>query len=126
MRNAARTMYKIGRIFSFVLLGLTALLLVIFSILMIVEAVNGHFPAHLGSVIWYVIWLALVIVMIILASKAIKAIAQDEKAVAPHVTMIVAGAISGDIFYLLGGIFSLVANGQESDKPAEEKSEEKK
>lgn len=126
MRNAAKTMYKIGRIFSFVLLGLTALLVVIYSILMIVEAVNGNFPLHLGSVIGYLIWLGLVIAMIILASNAIKSIAHDEKAVAPHVTMIVAGAISGDIFYLLGGIFSLVANGQEGDKPAEKKEEEKK
>jgi len=116
MRNASETMYKIGRVFSFVLLGLTALLIVIYSILMIVAAVDGRFPAYLGNVIGYTIWLALVIVAIILASRAIKAIDENKSENGPHITMIVVGAISGDIFYLLGGIFGVIANGQESEK----------
>ena len=116
MRNASETMYKIGRIFSFILLGISALLIVIYSILMIVAAVDGRFPAYLGSVVGYSIWLVLVLVVILLASRAIKAIEQDKKDNGPHITMIVFGALSGDIFYLLGGIFGLIANGTEEEK----------
>lgn len=115
MKNASKTMYKIGRVFSFVLLGIAALLTVIYTILMIVEATKGNFPAYLGSVIGYVIWVALVVVVIILASNALRSIEQDSKANGPHILMIVFGAISGDIFYLLGGIFGLVAIGQEEE-----------
>ena len=115
MKNASKTMYKIGRIFSFVLLGITAILTIIYSILMIVEITKGNFPRYLGDVIKFSIWLSLVIVVIILASNALRAMEKDDKSNGPHIVMIVFGAISGDVFYLLGGIFGLIAIGQEEE-----------
>ena len=115
MKNSSETMYKIGRIFSFVLLGIAALLLVIHTILMIVAFANGHTGAgtgYIGNMIGDSIWLALIIVVICLASKAINAMDQNEKEVAPHVTMIVFGALSCDVFYVLGGIFGIIAINQ--------------
>lgn len=119
MRNASKTMYKIGRVFSFVLLGLAALLLLIYSIMMIVEITKGNFPAYLGNVIGWTIWLALIVVVVILASNAIKSTEEGEKVPGPHIVMIVFGAISGDVFYILGGIFGLIANGQEENGQAQ-------
>ena len=121
MRNASRTMYQIGRIFSFILLGIAALLTVIFTILMIVDLANGNGLHYLGNIIGYVLWLALIIVVIILATNAIKNTEEDSKNNTPHIIMIVFGAISGDVFYLLGGIFGLIANSQEGSENSSNK-----
>lgn len=118
MRNASRVMYKIGRIFSFVLLALFAVLFVVYSILLVVHIIQGVdaavIGADIGTMIWALIWTGLVIVLIILATRAIKNMEEDAKANGPHIVMIVFGAITGDIFYLLGGIFGLIAIGQEN------------
>ena len=118
MRNASQVMYKIGRIFSFVLLALFAVLFVVYSILLVVHNIQDAGAAVIGSdigtMIWALIWTGLVIVLIILATRAIKTMQEDSKANAPHIVMIVFGAITGDIFYLLGGIFGLIAIGQEN------------
>ena len=118
MRNASQVMYKIGRIFSFVLLALFAVLFVVYSILLVVHIIQDAGAAVIGSdigtMIWALIWTGLVIVLIILATRAIKTMQEDSKANAPHIVMIVFGAITGDIFYLLGGIFGLIAIGQEN------------
>ena len=122
MRDASKTMYKIGRIFSYVLLGIAALVIVIQTILLIVDAVQGNNVLdNIGSIVGTSIWLGLVIVLIILATKSIKDIESDEKNNSPHIIMIVMGAITGDVFYLLGGIFGLVAIGQEEEAKKEEK-----
>lgn len=121
MKNASKTMYKIGRIFNFVLLGLAALLIVIYTIIMIVRLANNEGLWYLGTIIGLTIWLAIIIVTIIFATRAIKAIDEDEKNNAPHITMIVFGAISGDVFYLLGGIFGLVAISQETENSSDNK-----
>ena len=118
MRESSKTMYKIGRVFSFVLLGIAAVLSVLHLILMIVYSVDntkGLWTNELGSLISTVIWLSFIVVVIILATNAIRLTEEEKDNKAPHITMIVFGAISGDIFYLLGGIFGLVAIAQESE-----------
>ena len=119
MKNASATMYKIGRIFTFVLLGIAALLVLIYSILMIVGIVNGNFPAYLSNVIGNSIWLGIIIVVLIVAANSIRAIEEGTKETTPHILMIVFGAISGNVFYVLGGIFGLVALGQENNGQAQ-------
>ncbi len=114
MRNASKTMYKIGRVFSFVLLGIAAIVAVLYLILMIVDLANGNGLHYLGNLIGTILWLGFIIVVIILASNAIKATEEDNQNPGPHVVMIVFGALSGDVFYLLGGIFGLIANAQEN------------
>ena len=118
MRNASRVMYKIGRIFSFVLLALFAFLFIYNFIFLFVhigkDAGAAVIGSDIGQMIWALIWTGLVIVLIILATKAIKNMEEDAKANGPHIVMIVFGAITGDIFYLLGGIFGLIAIGQEN------------
>ena len=116
MRNASKTMYEIARIFTFVLLGLVALLITLETIFMIVDIVKDNpFAGHITKIVGYSVWFVFICVMIILASKAIKDIVKNEKENSPHIIMIVAGAISGNVFYLLGGIFGLIAIGQENE-----------
>ena len=118
MRESSKTMYKIGRIFSFVLLGIAVLLAILHLVLMFVyiaDETKGVWANELGSLIGTIIWLGFIVVVIILATNAIHKTEEEKDNKAPHITMIVFGAISGDIFYLLGGIFGLVAIAQESE-----------
>ena len=56
MRESSKTMYKIGRIFSFVLLGLYALLLGIYSILLIVDIIRDNAIGHdISTIVFSVI-----------------------------------------------------------------------
>ena len=119
MRESSKTMYKIGRIFSFVLLGLAALLAVLHLILMLVylaDETKGNWSSELGSMIGTIIWIGFIIVVICLATNAIKLTETEKENKTPHITMIVFGALSGDVFYLLGGIFGLVAIAQEAEE----------
>ena len=111
-------MYKIGRVFSFVLLGIASILAILHLVLMIIYSIDdtkGNWTSELGSLISTIIWISFIIVVICLASNAINKTESDKADKAPHITMIVFGALSGDVFYVLGGIFGLVAIAQEED-----------
>lgn len=118
MRESSKTMYRIGRVFSFVLLGISAVLAVVHLILMIVfiaDETRGNWGSELGSLISTILWLGFIVIVICLANNEISKTETEKENQAPHITMIVFGALSGDIFYLLGGIFGLVAISQEKE-----------
>ncbi len=116
MRNASKTMYRIGRVFSFILLGIAAIVAILFTVFMIVDLASDKGLHYLGNLISTLIWLAFIIVVIVLATNAIKNTEEDNKNPGPHIIMIVFGALSGDVFYLLGGIFGIIANSQENNE----------
>ena len=129
MKTASKVMYTIGRIFNIIALIIALLIL----ILGIVCAASPNFQekliessddvADLTAAKAYGITLIIIgAVMIViysvlcaLASHASKALNNTKKENAPHIIMIIIG-IFGDIFYLLGGIFGLVAESENSNK----------
>ena len=117
MGNASKTMYHIGRIFNFIGIFVSALLVVIGLIIGIAGSVAGEGWAASGwslfstFLFWY---LPVYIVMYILSGKALNSINDGANNKTPHIIMIVCGALSQDIFYLLGGIFGLIAESQEN------------
>ena len=118
MKNSSKTMYKIGRIFSYVLLGLAILWCVLSFISILKAGDDVERASAISNFIMGILYLGAVIVTIILASKALAALENNEVNKKEHITMIVVGAISSDIFYFLGGIFGLIAESQE-EKPVE-------
>lgn len=66
---------------------------------------------------------SVVYVFFLLAGHASKALNNGRKDNVPHVIMIIIG-VFGDIFYLLGGIFGLVAEHEEADAPKEDTPQE--
>lgn len=118
MKEASKTMYKIGRIFSYVLLGIYALVIVLNIILLAVDATKDGSPIgdNISNIVTCSIFLVLTILCIVFATRSIKEIEEGSKEAKPHIVMIVFGALCGDIFYLLGGIFGLVANGQSEEQ----------
>ena len=128
MKKATKVMYTVGNIIN--ILG------IIFISLAILCAICGiafsqeifeqmtekdltHFNtaadiriSSISMLIGCVIGLIVAIVMLVLATKARKAIQNDDKNDTPHIVMIVIG-VFGNVFYLLCGIFGLIAQNQD-------------
>lgn len=113
MKNASKTMYRIGRLFNFIFLGLGALLFVL-GLIIIIAADDAEGKATGTSCLSIgVFYLVTAIIALILSGKALRAIGDGKENRKPHIIMIVIGAISSDIFYLLGGIFGIIAESQD-------------
>lgn len=122
MKLAAKIMYIIGRISNIIYLVFAICMLVIG----IISAAGGALGAvadaekeaeaylaaiggGVGLITAGVILFVISLVVLILSKKGIKALNNNTTENAPHIVMIVIGAIGQNIFYILGGIFALVA-----------------
>ena len=121
MKNASKAMYTVGKVFSIIEIVLWVLLLIM-SVLFIALAgamseIEGTGTAEeitamgITLTITFGILLIVSIIVLILASRAKKALDNNTKENGPHIMMIIIG-IFGDIFYTLGGIFGLIAENQ--------------
>jgi len=119
-------MYTIGRIFN-ILAMIGFLIVLIMGIVAIAKApdvaaqadatmtVEEARAAGITLTTVGAIFVAVYCIIFVLATHASKALNNDKKENAPHVLMIIIG-VFGDIFYLLGGIFGLVAESENSNK----------
>lgn len=126
MKNTSNTMYRIGNIFTIIELALGGILFVLGLILAIVGAAsdNPQLAASGGSLIgWGIYCVVTSILCLVFVSKAQKEL-QDESTrnPSPFIVTIVFGAIASNPFYVLAGIFGLIADGQQG-QPAEEPKE---
>ena len=137
MKNTSNTMYNIGRIFTIVELVLGPILFLIGLIVVIVGSVADPQDAALitsgGTLIgWGVYFIVVSILALVFVGKAKKELQNEEtKNPTPFIITIVFGAIASNPFYVLAGIFGLIADGQqgqqnEQPKEVEEKKEEPK
>ncbi len=127
MRNTQKILYQIGKIVSWVLLGIYALIFVINLIVLIVDAVNeGIWIDNLSAMIAMLIMAALILVLIFLAKKneedALKAPTHELK---PIILLMVFGFLSGNWLYLVGGVFGIIGASQEANAKEEKKEEPK-
>lgn len=131
MKKASETMFRIGNIFTILYLALGALLLLIGIIAAIVGgigvAADANDPAAIAALSsggacigWGIYFLVTSIVCLILVKKAQRELAdestQNRK---PFIVSIVCGAIASNVFYVLAGIFGLIAEGQQGQAKAE-------
>lgn len=136
MRNTQNTLYKIGRIINWVLLGIYGLTFVINLIILIVDAVNDYYWIdNLSTMITMIFLAAFIIVLVILDGKfgeeALKATPDN---LTPIILLMVFGLISGNELFLVGGVFGIIGGSQEKnaqeqkgekEEPKEEPKEEK-
>ena len=135
MKKASETMFRIGNIFTILYLILGALLAVIGTIVcavggaaMVVAQGDGQAEAAAAALLgsgggcigWGIYFLVTSIVCLILVKKAQRELAdestQNRK---PFIVSIVCGAIASNVFYVLAGIFGLIAEGQQGQAKAE-------
>lgn len=121
MKNASKTMFNIGNIFNIVLIALGALLVLIGIICFAAGGPEAAAPA--GYCIgWGIYFLVTSILCLVFVGKAKKELEDESrKDNKPFIITIIFGAISDNVFYVLAGIFGLIAEGQQgSAQPKEE------
>ena len=126
MKVASSIMYTIGKIFNiiglFVYAGLMALgIIVKYNAKEIFErrtAGATYTEADIKIVgttlmVIGIVMMVVTLVVLILATVAKSKLKNNSKDIAPHVIMIIIG-VFGELFYLLGGIFGVVAESTEN------------
>ena len=135
MRNASSTMYRIGRIFTIVELILGPIFFIVGLIFAIVGGIKDPTDAVMisngSSMIGWGIYLVVVAILcLVFVGKALRELAnRNDRNPTPFILTIVFGAIANNVFYVLAGIFGLIADGQDGrqEQPKEvEQSEEPK
>lgn len=135
MKNTSKLMYRIGNIFNICWFALGALLAIIGTIVIIVGAVGGDgavISSGVSTLITGLIFAVGAVLAWIFVGKAQKELADEStRNNKPFIITIVFGAIAENIFYILAGIFGLIAEGQQGkeqpkEEPKEEKAEEPK
>ena len=129
MKNASRTMYNVGAIVNIIYLGLGALLTFLGILLLVLGGVNND-PALTStgssSLGWGIYLLVAAILTFVFVGKAKKELAdENSQNLSPFIVTIVFGAISSNPFYVLAGIFGIIAESQERNAKAQPKEEPK-
>ena len=135
MKKASEIMFKIGNIFTIIYLVLGAILFLIGLISSIVsgvalaaasgdEAAVAAAAAALGSAVGLIFvglyFFVTSLVCLIVVRKAQKELANEATSnKKPFIITIVCGAIASNVFYVLAGIFGLIAEGQQGQQQAE-------
>ncbi len=119
MKEASSILYKVGNIINLIAIILGVILAILCFVCYggidnqtaiemgktLTEAQTTFMAAGIAFVIFIIIW----IVVYVLAKRAIKALNDSSNSIAPHVLMIIIGVLGSSIFYLLGGIFGVIA-----------------
>ena len=121
MKNNTPKMFRYGNIVNLIYLILSILMLVSGLIAMIIGVANDEQSALDSGAKCFgygVHLLAAVILCNIFVKKAQKQVEEDYfRSLAPFINAIVFGVISFNPFYVIAGIFGIVVNGQNKNKP---------
>ena len=121
MKNTSKTMYRIGNIVNiFYIIG-AAILFLVGLIVAIVAAIagDGGTAGQGGKLIGTgIYWFVAAILAFVFVGKAQRELADEsQRNPAPFIVTIVFGAVSGNPFYVLAGIFGLIADSQQGQQP---------
>ncbi len=125
MKTASKVMYTLGTIFNIIGIFLWAIFIVLgiltrtFSKDIFERRTAGATYTEadvkiVGTVLMVtgIIAIVITIIVLILAAYARRKLNNNQRDLAPHIIMIVIG-VFGSLFYLLGGVFGLVAESDE-------------
>ena len=123
MKNTSRIMFNVGNIVTICYLGLGGLLLLISIICFIVGGVGGDPDATKGGIRclgWAIYFIVGSILCLVFVGKAKKELADESnKDVKPFIITIVFGAIASNPFYVLAGIFGIIAESRQGQPQAQ-------
>ena len=122
MKNAARILYKIGKVFSIISL-IASVLMIILAVAGIamkedlfqslvnqgntdITSVEQLLTLLIGMIVVFAISVVIEAVRLNFVGKAINALGTDEKV--PHIVLLVLGVINTGIFYIIASIMGLV------------------
>ena len=117
MKKASETMFLLGKIVNIIAIIILGIFIAIGSFVLASQFAKGRgamlFIAGVIILIIGLIILCIPIVLLIICSKQNKKIVEGSMETGPRVALIIIGVLTDNIFYILSGIFSLVARNQE-------------
>ena len=135
MKKASEIMFKIGNIFTIIYLILGGILFIIGLISSIaagvalaaaggdegaIAAASAALGSGIGLIFLGIYFFVTSLICLIVVRKALRELADESKANRkPFIITIVVGAIASNYFYVLAGIFGLIAEGQQGQAKAE-------
>ena len=135
MKKASEIMFKIGNIFTIIYLALGVILFVAGLIGSIgagvalaaaggdegaIAAASAALGSGIGLIFLGIYFFVASLICLIVVRKAQRELADESKANRkPFIVTIVVGAIASNYFYVLAGIFGLIAEGQQGQQQAE-------
>ena len=108
MSGASKVMYTIANVFTWIVVLLAATGIVLFPLMMvgIIENNTGYNNAQL---IGMIVYLSLVILFSLVAISMVRIAKRNGSSKGWDLLFVILGALSGNPFYILGGIFGLLA-----------------
>lgn len=107
METASRVMYSIANFFTWILV-LLSITGIVFSILSISGvAINGQTIDYLG--VGYLVYFIIVLIVALITISLVRIAKNKNSSKGWDILFLVLGIIGGNIFYILGGIFGIVA-----------------
>ena len=129
MKKVSNKMFNIGRIFSIVEFIIGCCLVGLGTLLSLLELFVEDFSwgGGLKTLIWGSWMVVGAVLCFVFVNKAIKELTDERsRNKKPYIMTIVFGALSWNVFYVLAGIFGLIADGQQGEQPTEKPVEETK
>lgn len=118
MKRASTIFYRLGQVFTIIFAIIYGLFLVGGVIVMVAGIANNATPLIIIGVILAIVFvflLAMDIVLIVIANKAVKSMKQQEGKVSPHILLIIFGLLSMDYFYVIGGVLGIITTKKDKE-----------
>lgn len=109
MEKASRVMYSIANFFTWILLLSCAAGIVVFS-LVLAGVINNTTGYEGTGLIAAIIYLSIVFFVALITIAMVRRAKAKDSSKGWDFLFLILGIIGGNIFYILGGIFGLVAN----------------
>ena len=128
MKKASQLMFLIGKIINIIAIIVLGIFMAIGSFILAGTLIKnrGAMLFIAGAVIFIIamIILCIPVILFIICSKQNKKIVEGSMETGPRVDLIIIGVFTDNIFYILSGIFSLVARNQELNGTAQNETQQ--
>ena len=116
MKRASTIFYRLGQVFSIIFAIIYSCFLIGGIVMTIMGGANKATPILIIGIVLMVVFLFLLamdIVLIVLAGKAVKSMKQDAGKLSAHILLVIFGLLSMDYFYVIGGVLGFIVAKQD-------------
>ena len=109
MEKASKVMYSIANFFTWIVVITCVAGIIVFSLMLPGIIPNTSGASTTAQLIGYIIYLSIVLVVSLITIAMVRRAKADNSSKGWDFLFIILGVLGGNIFYVLGGIFGLIA-----------------
>ena len=107
MEKASRVMYSIANFFTWII-AILSIVGIVFSVLSLCKVITGF--ADNTTCVFYIVYLSIALIIALITIAMVRRAKAKGSSKAWDVLFLILGILGSNIFYILGGIFGIVAN----------------